>query len=509
MCGLLFQYSQENKLERKNFNNALSKMQWRGSGFSSTLSFNEERALLGNQEKIKLSSEGKEKQVLTSSCGDYAILLDGEIYNHRDIRSELPQINWTTSSSSETVIEAFKVFGKEVFCKLDGMFAIIIYDVKKHSWVAARDAFGIKPLYKAKKNNQVILGSEPAIIADMVDSKHSSVAIKEWEIIRRPLPGFSFFDDVYEILPGTIETSDELLEYFWVWEKSKEGFEQEKFEQLLSAEINKHKLGDAKVVSLMSGGLDSAIISALSGVEKCYTIGLTNNNEFIAAKDSASYLQIEIDEVVVTEIQLLESWKHLTRLRREPLSLPNEGLIYLVCKAISSDETIVLTGEGADELLFGYDGIFRWALSKDKLDAKEFLLKYGYSSEIKSERLLEYLDDMNINKMPIEFVEDFFYQVHLPGLLRRMDFASMVASKEARVPFVSKELVSYMYRQSPEIKINENFSKIPLRVIAKEIGLEGVLQRKKIGFSAQLELNSNRYDDYKFFRDVVLEELKW
>ena len=108
-----------------------------------------------------------------------------------------------------------------------------------------------------------------------------------------------------------------------------------------------------------------------------------------------------------------------------------------------------------------------------------------------------------------DFVEDFFYQVHLPGLLRRMDFASMAASKEARVPFVDKNLISYMYRRSSDIKINDSESKIPLRLFAKKLGLHGALERKKIGFSAQANKELTRQEDYKKFQQIIMETLGW
>jgi asparagine synthase (glutamine-hydrolysing) len=90
-----------------------------------------------------------------------------------------------------------------------------------------------------------------------------------------------------------------------------------------------------------------------------------------------------------------------------------------------------------------------------------------------------------------------------------MDFASMAASKEARVPFVSKQLINYMYRRPSDIKINSSESKLPLRVMAAKLGLKGALNRKKIGFSAQIEKNNSRFGEYAEFQKIVLEALKW
>ena len=90
-----------------------------------------------------------------------------------------------------------------------------------------------------------------------------------------------------------------------------------------------------------------------------------------------------------------------------------------------------------------------------------------------------------------------------------MDFASMAASKEARVPFVSKALVEYMYRRPIQTKMDGLESKIPLRQFAKKLGLHGALDRKKIGFSAQIDPSKNRHQDYCDFQSFVMEVLGW
>ena len=186
--------------------------------------------------------------------------------------------------------------------------------------------------------------------------------------------------------------------------------------------------------------------------------------------------------------------------------MPNEGLIYLVCKKMSKNNKIVLTGEGADEIFFGYDQIFRWALCQKKLDLEKFIKIYGYSNVVKpTKRFVEYVKKLSAKKKVIDFVEDFFYDFHLPTLLRRMDFASMAASKEVRVPFVTKNIIENLYRKNPKIKINKNFSKIPLRKYIKNINLDFILNSKKIGFSASTENKHGKFYNYSIFQNIVLK----
>jgi len=508
MCGFLFQVSTSAPVNEPLFSKALNSMRWRGPDAQSLVSEQDGKVKIGHSRLSIIDPLARSDQPMLSSCGRYLIAFNGEIYNHLALRRELG-LQCKTTSDTETVLEAYVKVGKQVFQRLDGMFALVIYDKQTCKWIAARDAFGIKPLFISKNKDNVILSSEASAIALMTKANVSQQSVDEWRLIRRPVPGKTFFEGIDELLPGTIVDSDGYVGSHWHWEPSEHVFNQEKFEDLLTSSVKAHELSDVENVSLLSGGLDSALISALSSVEKCYTVGLIQNNEFLGAEDTAQYLQRDLIKVSLHEDELVEAWQYLTRLRGEPIGLPNEGLIYSVCKAMSPNQKVVLTGEGADELLFGYDGIYRWALGSAPLDPVSFLSRYGYSASAATERLLDYVSDLMRKKPAIDFVEDFFYQLHLPGLLRRMDFASMAASKEARVPFVGKELVAYMYRQSAQIKIDGEYSKIPLRVFAKKLGLDGALSRKKIGFSAQLNQAASRYDDYGSFQKIVLESLKW
>lgn len=508
MCGFIFKSNGRKIVDAKVFEKELSKISWRGPDASKVIMLKNNYVALGHCRLSVIDPNPRSNQPMVSECLRYYILLNGEIYNHKELRKSLDLV-CKTSSDTETLLNGYIKIGKKIFSLIDGMFAVVIYDSLENKWIAARDAFGIKPLFISTNNDGTIISSEAATIARLIKATPSKESINEWEIIRRPLPGYSFFEGVNEVLPGTVLTSDGIEEKHWNWVASDELFNLEKFENLLEESINAHCLSDVENVSLLSGGLDSAIIAKLSNVKKCYTIGMPSNNEFEGAEDTAKTINKELVKVELTEEQLKENWKILTKLKGEPLYLPNEGLIYHVCCNILKDEKVVLTGEGADELLFGYDGIFRWCLNQSEINTTEFLLKYGYSDEIKSKRLITFIDELKINKTPIEFLEDFFYQVHLPGLLRRMDFASMAASKESRVPFVSKKLISYLYRQPAITKINNLESKIPIRKFAEKLGLTGALERKKIGFSATLNKNVSRQKDYKEFRGIIMETLKW
>jgi asparagine synthase (glutamine-hydrolysing) len=449
-------------------------------------------------------------QPMVSRDGRYVILYNGEIYNHLNIRRQ-HRICCHTTSDTETILEGYAQYGERIFEFLDGMFALVIIDKQTGNWIVARDPLGIKPLFFGHTTNGItVMASEAAVAAKIIEAQACSNAIAEWRLIRRPVPGASFFHGVSEILPGTIRRNDGSSSTFWALTPSGDTYKQEEFESLMQETVSQHELSDVENVSLLSGGLDSAVITALSSVSRSYCVGLPKNNEFEGARETAAVLGRELVTVTITADELRENWSELTRLRGEPLGLPNEALIYTVCKNMQPTEKVVLTGEGADELLFGYDAIYRWAMSSTWDGVNPFLQRYGYSKTTQAtDRLVHYIETLRSGKNMIEFLEDFFYLVHLPGLLRRMDFASMAASKEARVPFVNKKLVNYMYRRSSEIKINNSDSKLPLRNMAVKLKLNGALNRKKIGFSAHVDESKSRFEEYEDFQSVVLEALKW
>jgi len=146
---------------------------------------------------------------------------------------------------------------------------------------------------------------------------------------------------------------------------------------------------------------------------------------------------------------------------------------------------------------------------KKNINKNKLLKSYFYDDSTNTDRLNDYIADLSRGKSAIEFLEDFFYQHHLPTLLRRMDFASMAASKEARVPFVDKKLISYLYRLPSIIKINKYQSKIPLRLLIKNLNLENVLLGKKIGFSSKVNPMYSKIDEYINFYNFQFKVLGW
>lgn len=507
MCGILF--STNGDFSLKKFENALNLQKWRGPDNFSVHAVSE-NIFMGHVRLAIVDTNFDANQPMLSNCGQYKIIFNGEIYNHINLRNKY-ELNCKKKSDTETLLEGFIKIGVNFIDELDGMFSFVIVHIKSGQWWAARDRFGIKPLYQYKNRNQVIISSEPISIRHLANTSLRPDAWSEWELFRRNLPGSTFFNEINEILPGSIIQSGSKIAQLTIPSTNiNSDIHDEELFQLIQESVTSHQLSDVKNVALLSGGLDSSIIVALSNVQTVYSVGLNHNNEFSEATETAKKLNRNIKNIIVTDQELEEAWKYLITLKGEPINVPNEGLIYLACKNMDSSEKVVLTGEGADEIFFGYDRIYRWALSQKKLDLDLFLKMYCYSKNVKMTDLMsEYFFTISEKKQTIEFVEDFFVEFHLPGLLRRMDFASMAASKEARVPFVNKKLFEVMYKSEYSKKINSIHSKIQLRKVANKLKLYGPLMRKKIGFSSSKIDNNNRYQEYENFSKFNREVLGW
>lgn len=510
MCGILFVDQKKKSISKSNFAKVLKSQSWRGPDNTSFEILNNKKIFLGHNRLTILDKKSRSNQPMKSDDGRYLLIFNGEIYNYKEIIDKY-KLKLRTTSDTEVVLKGFILKGKNILNDLDGMFSFIIYDKKKFEWFCARDRFGIKPLFIYFDKNTTVIGSEPGSIAKLLNLKIDHLSILEWKLFRSPTPNYTFFKNLTQFPKSCYRTNkiNQNIPYYHLKKKNNK-INFTKIKNLIDNSIYDHQMGDVSCTSLLSGGIDSTIILKNSSkVKKCYSVGLKKNNEFIAASKISKKLNKKISLINVDNQELISTWKYLTKLRKEPLSVPNEGLIYLVCKKMNKKNKIVLTGEGADEIFFGYDKIFRWALMQNKLNVRKFIELYGYSNTVKpTVRFMKYIRNLSTGRKVIDFVEDFFYDFHLPTLLRRMDFASMAASKEARVPFVSKNIIENLYRKNPVIKINKKYSKLPLRKYIEKINLNFVLETKKIGFSAEIDNKFGKFHNYSMFQNIVLKTFK-
>jgi asparagine synthase (glutamine-hydrolysing) len=520
MCGILFvQTERRGHFAARQVERALQRQSFRGPDAQALLELAPESTWMGHNRLAIVDPLPRSNQPFVLEDGRWHIVFNGEIYNHVDLRRKHrldERMTLRTNSDTETLLAGYALMGERFLDELEGMYAFVIVDKRSGEWLAARDPMGIKPLYLAQAGWGTAIASEPSALALLTGASVEEASLHEWRLIRRPTPGHSFFQGITELMPGDRLHSNGRTTRGWQWEPASQPFDQADFDALLTQVVRDHEMSDVDNVALLSGGIDSALILALSRIARTYSAGLKDSNEFEAADETARALDRQCVPVQIDEGGLAQRWRDLARLRGEPLSVPNEALIHAACEAMAPTEKVVLTGEGADELMFGYDRIFAWATQctarGEALDLVKFLRLYGYSDELDPGlRLHAWITELAQGRTVLEFVEDFFWRLHLTGLLRRMDFASMAAHKEARVPFADRRLARMCYRQQADLKISGNESKRPLREMLRRRGLTGPLERAKVGFVARTagQARASRQQEYRVFQDLNLESLSW
>jgi asparagine synthase (glutamine-hydrolysing) len=272
----------------------------------------------------------------------------------------------------------------------------------------------------------------------------------------------------------------------------------------------------------VDSSLTSAILSRDIDNLKTYTIGYSEKgfNEFEFARKVSDYIGSDHTELNDDLKSYSENWDKLIALKDAPLSVPNEVPLAVMCDELSKDITVVISGEGADELFGGYGKIFKlpYELNKNNLSQNmfdAFIDEYSYMSKgflnkhfkkqshSFEEKVKQVLESSLDNQ---DFMYRVFHSIHIKGLLARVDMTSMQASIEARPPFLNHELVEYVYENIPnslklkwkdEIPPNTlspkdysevfDIPKYPLKKVAEQFIPEDIIYRKKMGFPVPLD----------------------
>jgi asparagine synthase (glutamine-hydrolysing) len=261
----------------------------------------------------------------------------------------------------------------------------------------------------------------------------------------------------------------------------------EELRDLIETAVQYRNIADVEVGSYLSGGLDSTIVAGLSEQPHTWTVGSHLNNEFSWARLAAEGFGTKHHEVLLEEPEFLEVARDLITHRREPLSVPNEVQLYVMTREVREHNTVILSGEGADELFFGYDRVFRWAAESEAFDLRAFDRLYSYGGHEDDEVLEDALAPFRDRGTTIDVVAAFFQVSHLHGLLRRLDNSTMRCSVEGRVPFVDYRLIERMAGVPFDYRMAGGEVKAPLKRVFADFVPREIVERKKVGFPVDLE----------------------
>lgn len=563
MCGILVHSRYDDKI---GFERSLNLMAHRGPD-DSGVSFID-GAMFGHRRLSILDLSAHGHQPMFSQDGQLVCVFNGEIYNFKEIREELRAEGYCFKSESDTevLINAFHRFGKAMLDKLIGMFSFVIYDKRTHSYFAARDRLGIKPLYFYESDDGVIFSSEVKAIVALLDEKPSLdlSSVSSFLSYRYPLIEKSFLQGIKQVPPGHYaEVRNDKISMTQYWdclafasEQSEDRGEEyylTKLRELFSSSVQYRVISDVPVGAYLSGGVDSSAVVAEMAIAsndpiKTFTIGFEGKdfNEFSYAREVADLYKTDHQEILLSPTDYLNNMAELIKLKDAPLGVPNEVPLYLMSKELKKKVTVVLSGEGADEIFGGYGRLFRSADDFDVLQRgraiglESFNRKYGnrtFSNHLEHFlHLYRYVSldskrsifangvDLDALELQVDrpFVDIFersqhlpyatrmmyaFEKLHLPGLLQRVDATTMGASVEARVPFVDHRLVEFAFTIPEKYKlkwcseaardnaknfcgvdISEKFD-IPKYILKKALEdklPKEVLYRKKMGFPVPL-----------------------
>ncbi|MGH9936634.1 MAG: asparagine synthase (glutamine-hydrolyzing) [Blastocatellia bacterium] len=487
---------------------------------------------------------------------------NGEIYNHRELRPMLQQRGhvYRNQSDTETIIHLYEEFGPRGVEKLRGMFAYAIWDRARRRLTLARDRLGIKPLYYvARDDGALYFASEikALVEAGAIRPELNYNALADYAANRYTSGEETLFRGVKRLLPGhTLVWSDGEIEIERYWdvrftkpdESVREGEYVARFRDLFHECVESHLMSDVPLGMFLSGGIDSSAIAAVMSrlvkePIKTFSVAFAERdaNELEYARAVARAFKTDHHEIVVSPEQFFERLPALVYQEDEPIAHPSSVPLYFVSDLAVKSVKVVLTGEGADELLAGYNkyrvAIYNLLLGRryerltpafirglvrkqiESLNGasrarrvleRTFLClpaeikdvyfdNFAVYSPAMQQRLFtaetyERMRDRDPYSASLAYIEESDAETlldkllaadlktYLHELLMKQDQMSMAASLESRVPFLDHKLVEFATRLPEAMKLRGWTTKYVLRRAMRGVLPREILTRKKMGF---------------------------
>lgn len=451
---------------------------------------------------------------------NYILVYNGEIYNYKDLREDLIKKGYLfkTDGDTEVLIKYIHCYGLDKTLKdIEGCYAFAIYDKLNELTYIVRDRFGIKPLHYYKDNNKFIFASEIKSILENKEVKRKfdleTVAIsfncKLWMDSKKTL-----FQNIYMLEPGHyLKIHDKDVEdvQYYKLEFSNE-YKDEKdlikdFSNELNKSIQKKLISKVPIAAFLSGGIDSSIVCKLLNDKmkeplNTYTICYNNDNDLdlnYASQLSKSEGFNQHNILISEDMYNIENIDKVTQSVEEILIDKVYIPMYFNYKAAKDDGfTVVVTGQGSDEVWLGY--IYTWRIFEyigqkgnfDTLLKEYYLNNMLFNNKLNNnfKRIIEptmrnYLNkNLRLNKKDLlNSYGDLSVRTILHDLLMQEDKIAMAHSIESRVPFVdSHKLVELAYKASSKIKIFDGREKYIVRKFSKGKIIDGIIEREKYPF---------------------------
>lgn len=543
ICGIIGELDNS----RKVLKNMMDKIAHRGPDDEGM--YVDKHAAIGHR-RLSIIDLSHGAQPMYNETGDIAIVFNGEIYNHLEIRKELIKKGHQFSNDSDTecLIHGYEEYGTDLLHKLRGMFAFVIWDSRTNTMFGARDHFGIKPFYYANINKNLVFSSEIKAILEYpgFERKVNEEALEQYLSFQYSVLPETFFKGVYKLPAGHYmiykDGKMEIERYFDpMMEPKADGDLEEtvsEIEKVVHNTVDAHMIADVEVGSLLSSGVDSSYVVSEFPGEKTFTVGFLDKQ--------SKYNEIRYAEGLVKELgkknysknidsdEYFDSIPTVMYYMDEPLADPSCIALYFVDQLAAEQIKVVLSGEGADEFFGGYNiyheplslkgyqkiprcirkGLAKVASAMPDVKGRDFIIRGSKTVEerfIGNANMFSVKDREKLLKnspthvSPQEIVAPTYKKVsHLNDIakmqyidtnfwlqgdiLLKADKMSMAHCLESRVPFLDVEVFKYAKTLPIDFRCNNEATKRAFRIAAKRHIPEATANKKKLGFPVPIRV---------------------
>ena len=556
MCGIFGKYNFVNEFIDENQIKRMGNVLTHRGPDNQGIYFGKTEAI-GNQRLSIIDIEGG-NQPFSSSDGNIQIVQNGEIYNYLELRKSLKKIGckFKTNSDTEVILKLYETQGENFVNKLNGMFAIAIFDKNLDKLFLYRDRVGVKPLYYFKDNKSLLFASEiKSILEGKIKKEINFEAINQYLTFNYVPPPLTCFKEIYHVNPGTylkISRNEKVEEKIW-WDLS--DFNQiyqdessfiEKFNHTLSESVSIRLRADVDFGAFLSGGVDSSSIvghmsKKMDNPVETFCIGFEDKNfDESDFAQKASNLFSSNHNIQFVGPEIIKDWDEVIYKCDQPHGDISFIPTYRLSKLAKEKVKMVLTGDGGDEIFAGYDKYKDFFKIESNYSNEEAFKKNYYEnislfSSVEQKRLIaNYSEDCQSSKILFnshldkvrhwDFINQSLYidmMMLLPGNnLVKPDRMGMAVSLEARTPYLDYRMIELAFSLRGSLKIKKEETKYLMKkALVPLIGKELSYRKKQmftvpIGnwFRSHLHNDVLKYlnkikEDY-FFQDFFnLEEI--
>lgn len=521
MCGIIGMAGKNANAHADALVQALPTLSKRGPDSQTHLVL--EGAVLGHT-RLSIIDLSTGNQPMKDVAHETTISFNGEIFNYKELRRELEQKghSFATSSDTEVILKAYAEYGDRCPEYLDGQFAFAIWDNKQKRLFMARDRFGEKPFFYSQRDGLFLFASEikSLLATGLVKKELDRTSLDNYLALYFIPPWRTIYRDIAPLPPAhraVFENGNFTTTKYWALKRSPVTLSYTdaavQVRDMLSSSVKSRLIADVEVGVFLSGGIDSSIVTALARSHastslKSFSTGFDEyRNELPYAREVAEHVGTDHYERNIPVS--LEAIQEVTRYYDEPLGDSSNVPTSLIAQLAREKVTVALSGDGGDELFFGY-GHYRahWQLPTHKKILAQVLgytpdklFKHSHLNMFSvGERQRLFKDataierdptariDLSEAETPLQRLNLLDFYLKLPGdMLTKVDRSSMMRSLEVRSPFLNHELAQFAFNLPDEYKTNRTQGKIILEKAFGEMLPPTVFSRKKQGFGAPVK----------------------